>query len=411
MKKLGKTIFVLDIGSTCVRALIGRALPDERVQVRSVFEAAVPNTAMHARPNNAELIAAIQQAASQAMREAEENVTHVWLAVPSTWVELVQSRGEVLIDNGEVRGEHVRAVLENATLPHRSATRQMLHMRNVEARLDGRIISEPYTERRGKHLRVDALLVICAARELQQRLDLVKQAGFIVEGAMLETFAAGTSTLTADERRDGVAVVDLGAHKTAIGVWGEGAVRDVTTIDTGGVSFAEELAMSLRIPLDAAARLQQEAFCACVPHLETHAPIEVPVAEGEVRRATPLAIAQILEPRVSELLNEVAAVLTERGHRDHVKTIVLTGGGAWMQGLRELAQDLFARYGWETRLGLPSDLRLGGELVSQTRYATVVGLLQEAALERSRLTFYLPEDRNRPHQVRAFITRFLNSFF
>lgn len=411
MNRSAQTIFALDIGSTCVRAIVGRALPDERVQVLSVFEVEVPQTAAHTQPAQSELIKAICEAAGQAMSDAEERVQNVWLAVPSNFVEVVEGVGEVFVERGTTRREHVEAALENAELPHLSATRRVIHRRIMRATIDGKPIDEPYIDVAGKHLRMEAQMVICASRELQHRIELVKLAGFRPQGVLLETLAAASATLKPVEIAHGVAMIDLGAKKTSIGVWKDGVLRDVMTIDTGGVSFTEDLAMSLRIPLAAAARVQEESYCACVPHLSTHAPLEIPVDGQEVRRVTPLAIAQILEPRVSELLAEVVSVLQAKGYDKEIRSVVVTGGGAWMRGFRELAEEHFSRYGWETRLGLPQGLSLGGELVSQTRYATLVGLLREASSPHARHTFFLIQEQGVKKQITDALARFFDSFF
>lgn len=411
MSRPAKTLLVLDLGSTGVRALIGRSLPDDRVQVLSIVEENLPANPTHAPPSQADLVAAIQRAAGQAMSQAEERVHDVWLALPSDWVVTEEGVGDIFVDRGDLRLEHVAAALENARLPYVGPTRKVIHQRIVRASLDGRPVEEPYAGRKGKHLRIESQMVICSTRDLAQLLETVKLAGFRPRGVMLETLAAGVATLVAEELNAGVVLVDLGARKTSLGVWRDGGLRDVATIDTGVLSFTEELAMSLRIPMAAAARLQETCSCACLPHLESLGAFDVPLEDGEVRRVTPLAIAQILEPRVSELFAEIAATLRARGHEDAIRGVVLTGGGAWMDGLNHLAEYHFSQHGWNLRLGLPYGLSAGRELVSQTRYATVVGLLREAALDSRTRTFFMTEEEGVRTQLYKVFSRFFDSFF
>lgn len=411
MSRTSETLLVLDLGTTRVRALIGRALSDERVQVLSVAEELLPSNAMHAPPSQAEVVAAIQRATSQAMSHAEEHLQDVWVALPSTWGTLEEGVGEVFVDRGEIRGEHVASAVENACLPFVGPTRKAVHQWILAATIDGRPITAPFPGEKGKHLRLTTQMVICSMRDLSQLLETVKLAGFHPKGVLLETVAAGTGILESQEMNDGVVLVDLGARKTSLGVWKNGVLADLASIDTGGLSFTEELAMSLRIPMDAAARLQETSSCACLSTLASMQPRDIVLEGGEIRRVTPLAVAQILEPRVLELFAEISSTLRARGHQSDVRRVVLTGGGAWMQGLSQLAEEHFVQHGMELRLGLPTGLSAGRELVSQTRYATVVGLLREAARGHRDRTFFRPQDEGVRRQLRKVFARFFDTFF
>lgn len=403
-------IFVLDIGSTCVRALIGKN-DAQGLEVLSIAEAIPARDAMHAASSPQETARAIEQAAERAMMEARVRVQDVWIAMPSNWITLKNGVGETALDQRQMRRSDLARALENARLPYLSTTRKILHQYDVRIRVDGQPVEASAHGVRGERLRVETRMAICPSRVLSQLLDVVKMAGFSPRGVLLETFAAATATLTPEETQDGVLLVELGARKTFLGIWKDGQARDMVTLETGGHSFAEELAATFRIPIADAIRVQESCSCACHPRLESLPSIDISLASGDVRRVAPFSVAQILEPRVLELFSEMQSALDSRaGHQD-IRHVVLTGGGAWMQGLVELAEDYFQDRQWSVRLGLPRGIHAGGEMVSQTRYATVTGLLREASSEHRDRTFYSTEEQGVASQLKKAMAKFFDSFF
>lgn len=403
-------IFVLDIGSTSVRALIGQET-SHGLEVLSIAESTAHNEAMHGAASVKNTADAIQRAANRVMMEARVRVQDAWIAMPSNWVTLHEGVGETHIGNRPLRRQDLASALENARHPHLSPTRKILHQYDVRVHLDGRLVDEAIDGQRGDRLRVETRMAICPTRSLNQLLDMVKMAGLTPRGVLLETFAAANATLLPEETQGATLLMELGARKTSLGVWKHGQVRDILTIETGGHSFAEELAMALRIPMSDAIRVQETCSCACHPNLSSLSPIDIALEGGDVRRVPPIAVAQILEPRVLELFAEIHHALDAHGHLQDIESVVLTGGGVWMQGFNSLAETYFEDLSWDIRLGLPRGISAGGELVSQTRYATVVGLLKEAASEHRARTFYSTEEQGVTSQFKKAVTQFFDKFF
>lgn len=402
---------VLDIGTTNVRALIGRSSAQGRLDVLSVSKSAGDVSAMHAPIQQADCVRAIKNAVGQASAQANVHIHEVWISLPSNWVSMQDGRGEVLLKRGEIRRQDMNAVLENARLPFLSPTRRVLHQCNLQAIVDGRVVQEPYMGERGQRLVANTKLMVCSHQHLKHVVETVKLAGLKPRGILLETLAAASATLHAHEMEEGVLLVELGAHKTSLGFWKDGQVRDVACLETGGLSFSEELASSLRIPMPAAVRLQETCSCICSAHRANESPIDVTLEDGGKRSVTPLAVAQILEPRVLELFSEIREEIQQRGYDQEIRYVVFTGGGVWMQGFQELAENYAIFHPYQIRLGLPRGIASGAELVSQTRYATLVGLLKEAAADQQLRIFYTTEEEGVGTQVKKIVGKFIDNFF
>jgi cell division protein FtsA len=89
---------------------------------------------------------------------------------------------------------------------------------------------------------------------------------------------------------------------------------------------------------------------------------------------------EIVEPRANELLTLIHDELRRSGYAEQIPAgIVLTGGGAHLRGLVELAEHVFSL---PVRVASPHGLYEMNEQVSQPEYATAVGLLLYAARTR-----------------------------
>jgi cell division protein FtsA len=111
--------------------------------------------------------------------------------------------------------------------------------------------------------------------------------------------------------------------------------------------------------------------------------IEVPgVGDRPARKLSRQALADVIEPRVSELFELVQAELRRSGYEELLSSgIVLTGGSAVMRGMAELGEDVFHL---PVRVGMPQYDGALADVVCQPRYATAMGLVMEGATQQRR---------------------------
>ncbi|MEJ2577129.1 MAG: cell division protein FtsA, partial [Gammaproteobacteria bacterium] len=102
--------------------------------------------------------------------------------------------------------------------------------------------------------------------------------------------------------------------------------------------------------------------------------IEVPsIGDRPPRRLSRQTLAEVVEPRYEELLVLIQAELRRSGFEDLVAGgVVLTGGSAKMEGLIELAEEVFHM---PVRLGVPQYVTGLVDVVRNPIHATGVGLL------------------------------------
>ena len=114
--------------------------------------------------------------------------------------------------------------------------------------------------------------------------------------------------------------------------------------------------------------------CALTQLTNNEETIEVPgVGDRPPRRLARQILAEVVQPRYEELFILIQAELRRSGYENLIAAgIVLTGGSSKMEGVIELAEEIFHM---PVRLGIPQFVTGLAENVKNPIYATGVGLL------------------------------------
>jgi cell division protein FtsA len=191
--------------------------------------------------------------------------------------------------------------------------------------------------------------------------------------------AAGRAVLTPEEQELGIALIDLGGGTTDVLVYHEGAPYSTFTIPVGGVDVTRDISTIKSISMEVAEQIKQESACCWEPLLENDDDILVPRMGGQPPLKIPRShIFAIVRPRMEEIFDLVKQKLDCLGlPRPLSGGLVITGGGAAMSGVAELAGEVFRM---PVRIGTPIRFANLGGLIDNYRtpaYATAIGLVLE----------------------------------
>jgi cell division protein FtsA len=211
-----------------------------------------------------------------------------------------------------------------------------------------------------------------AARNLRKA---VARAGYEVAQLVLTPLAAGLSVLTGEEREVGAAVVSIGGRTTEIAIFHEGKIRHVAIVPCGGVSFTNDLVKGLGIPYAEAERVKERHGVATIQMVDPEQSIEVPGPAPGARKHMPRELlAHIIEQRMDEVLTLVLHEIDRAGYAHRLGGgVVLTGGGASLEGTLDVAQSIFSM---PVRCGAPGAGLTGlADSVRRPKFATAAGLM------------------------------------
>ena len=149
--------------------------------------------------------------------------------------------------------------------------------------------------------------------------------------------------MTQDEKELGVALVDIGGGTTDIAIFERGSLWHTAVVAVGGDHFTNDIAVGLRTPIPDAEKLKRKCGCALSSMVDEDETMEVASVGGRKPRVMARRIlSEILQPRAEEIFHLVWDEIRRAGYEKSLNSgIVLTGGGAILDGMPEIAEQIF----------------------------------------------------------------------
>lgn len=376
-----RLIVGLDIGTSKVLAIVGEVNPTGEVEIVGVGHHPSRGMKKGVVVNIESTVQSIQRAVEEAELMAGCQIHSVYAGIAGSHINSFNSHGIVAIKDKEVGAGDVDRVIEAARALAIPADQRLLHILPQEFIIDKQEgIREPIGMS-GVRLEAKVHIVTGAVSAAQNIIKCVRRCGLEVDDIILEQLASSMSALTDDEKDLGVCLVDIGGGTTDISVFTEGAIRHTAVIPIAGDQVTNDIAVALRTPTQYAEDIKKKFGCALTQLAHRDETIEVPsVGDRPPRKLSRQTLAEVVEPRIEELYGLVQAELRRSGFEDMVGSgIVLTGGSAKMEGMIDLAEEVFHM---PVRLGVPQYVGGLRGVVQNPIYATGVGLVLYGAKNR-----------------------------
>ncbi len=374
-KKSEKNLIVgLDIGTSKVVAIVGEVNAAEGVEIIGIGSHPSRGLKKGVVVNIDSTVQSIQRAVEEAELMAGCQINSVFAGIAGSHIRSLNSHGIVAIRDKEVATSDVDRVIDAARAVAIPADQKILHILPQEFIIDHQEgIREP-VGMAGVRLEAKVHMVTGAVSAAQNIIKCVRRCGLEVDDIILEQLASSHSVLTDDEKELGVCLVDMGGGTTDIAVFTDGAIRHTAVIPIAGDQVTNDIAVALRTPTQHAEEIKIKYACALAELASPDETIEVPsVGERPPRRLARQTLAEVVGPRYEELFSLIQSELRRSGFEDLIAAgIVLTGGCAKMEGVVDLAEEIFHM---PVRLGNPQYVSGLSEVVHNPIYSTGVGLL------------------------------------
>lgn len=370
-----KMIVGLDIGTSKVVAIVGAITDEGELEIVGIGSHPSRGLKKGVVVNIESTVQSIQRAVEEAELMAGCQIHSVYAGIAGSHIRSLNSHGIVAIRDREVYPLDLERVIDAAQAVAIPADQKVLHILPQEYVIDTQEgIKEPLGMS-GVRLEAKVHLVTCAVNASQNIEKCIRRCGLEVEDIILEQLASSYSVLTEDERELGVCLVDLGGGTTDIAIFTEGSIRHTGVIPIAGDQVTNDIAMALRTPTQNAEEIKIKYACALTQLAGADETIKVPsVGDRPSRDLSRQALAEVVEPRYDELFTLIQAELRRSGYEDLIAAgIVLTGGTSKMEGVVELAEEIFHI---PVRIGSPQDVKGLTDIVRNPIYSTGVGLLQ-----------------------------------
>lgn len=374
----------LDIGTTKIVAMIGKKNEYGKLEILGVGKSKSLGVHRGVVNNITQTIQSIQQAVTEAENDSGYRINDVVVGIAGQHIRSIQHSDYISRPNAEeVIGDAdidalIGQVHKLAMLPGE----EIIHVLPQEFKIDGQAeIKEPIGMYGGR-LESSFHVVVGQAASIRNLGRCVKSAGLELSGLTLEPLASADAVLSQEEKEAGVALIDIGGGTTDLAIFKDGIIRHTAVIPFGGNVITEDIKEGCSI-IEKQAELLKTRFGSAWPgENKDNEIVSIPGLRGREPKEISLKnLSKIIHARVVEIIEQVYAEIKLYGHEDPKKKliagIVLTGGGAQLQHIKQLVEYIT---GMDTRIGYPNEHLAGdsNEELSSPLYATAVGLVMNS---------------------------------
>ena len=377
---MSEIIVGLDVGTSVVRVAIGEMADDGKIEIIGLSHKKSQGLRNGAIVNLEAASAIIKEAVDAAEQNAGFEVESCVAAIGGPQIECLNSRGQAAVskrgkENGEITRADVDRVIENASSVPIAPDKQILHVIPKSYTVDqvGGILDP--INMMGVRLETEIHMVAASKTAVQNARDCVIRAGYDLDRIMQKTLAAAQAVVHQDEMDLGSILIDLGAGTTDVLVLYKGAPLTSFSLKNCGYYVTNDIAIVKGISPAAAEEIKVNDGCCFMDILDDPREVKIPGVGGRPPELTDQKeICEIIQPRMEEIFMTVRSEIVRKTDLTRLSgNIILTGGGAQMEGVLELAMDVFGTKA--VRLGIPENLGGIEEDYRKPEWATAIGLV------------------------------------
>ncbi|MBI5682544.1 MAG: cell division protein FtsA [Deltaproteobacteria bacterium] len=373
MGKKDNLVVGLDIGTTKICTIVGE-IKEEGIEIICIGSHPSRGLRKGVVVNIESTVQSIKKAVEEAELMAGCSINTVYTGIAGGHIKGFNSHGVIAVKDKEVTKPDIDRVIDAAKAVAIPPDREVIHILPQEYIVDEQDgILDPLGMS-GVRLEVKIHIVTAAVTSAQNIIKSANKAGLDVADIILQQIASSEAVLAPDEKDLGVALIDVGGGTTDIAIYHSGTIKHTGVISLGGNQVTGDIAVGLRTPISEAEKIKKKYGCAMTSMVGRDEMIDVPSVGGrQARTVSRQILSEIIEPRMEELFQLVCAEIGSSGYDNMTASgIVLTGGTASMDGIVELAEQVF---NMPVRRGLPTGIGGLVDVVRSPMYSTGVGLV------------------------------------
>ena len=373
-----KIIVGLDIGTTKICAIVGKRNEFGKINILGIGKSHSDGVSRGVVVNIEKTVQAIREAISEAEKQSGIKIEVVHVGIAGEHVRSMQHKGIITLNNPdfEITHDDVYRLHEDMFKIATQPGTEIIHVLPQEYSVDAQTgIIDP-VGMSGVRLEGNFHIVTGQTTAANNIYKCVVRAGLEVAELILEPLASSAAVLTGEEKEAGVCLVDIGGGTTDIAVFENNIIRHTAVIPFGGNIVTEDIKQGCKVMKKYAEMLKVQHGSALAEAVTEDLVISIPgPREGAAKEIHKSMLARVIQSRIEEILEFVAAEIKNSGYEDKlVAGIVVTGGGAQLQHMKQAVEYVT---GIDTRIGLPGEHLASGmvEEVNFPMYATGTGLV------------------------------------
>jgi len=361
-------------------------------------------------------IKSIESAVKEAEGQAEIEIDSAYVGLTGDHITGINCTGNISISSGDYRNpggerisqKHIDKVLEHSRAINLSPERKILHTLSKEFKVDERPGIKNPIGLSGNRLEANVHLVTIARNIENDLKTCIEECGLDIDGFILEPLASSASVLDINEKKLGSILIDIGGGTSDIIIFNNNSIIHTGAIPFGGDNLTKDIAYGLNTSLENAEILKCKNGIAKESLADDQKIIKIFGTNGrEDKEISEKYLATIIQPRVNEIFNLVKTEVERSDYNgDFTFGIILTGGGASLNGIIDIAQEIF---NMPVKIGIPDTINGKAEIINNPRYATGIGIIKYVIENKEMLNEQF-EVNNNNSSINTFINKIKNVF-
>jgi len=372
----------IDIGTTKIVALTGYINENGELSVLGKGHAPSMGISRGEVINIESSVQAIKIAVKKAEEEAGFFCKKVVVGIAGKHIHSTQNRGYINREDKDssITKEEIELLKKENRHVNLESDEEIIHAIPQTFRIDNEHEVTDPIGMTGRRIEANFHVVIGKGTAIKYIRTAIHRAGLEVEDLTLEPIASAASTLTDEEKKVGVALIDIGGGTTDIAIYHNGIVQFTEVIPFGGNAITKDISSGCQILDDLAERVKVEYGNTIQDYAKDNEIVSLPGINGRPPKEISLKhLSGIIQARMEEIIDSALFVIKTSGFAQKLGAgIVVTGGGSLLKNLPQL---LSYKIGIESKIGTPINYidYKNKKDFNNPIYATAVGLLMRSS--------------------------------
>ena len=328
---IGDIIVGVDIGTTKVATVIGEVNNFEQIETICNTSYKCSGLKKGKIINEDEISLSLAKTIKDAEDETNLKINSAYVTIPGKYVTIVQNSITKEVKD-KYSGISIRDVqsaimqVKDIEIPEGKTLIDIVPDKIVLE--NGTVVADPVGSL-SSSFTMSAQVILADKDYVRQLNSIFKKAGLEIDGIVPIALAERNLVLDSNELHDNIAIIDVGAENTDIGVFENSSFIYTNSIPLGGENITNDIAVVLNITEEEADKLKRQYGLALKSFIDNDNDIILNTCKdnnkNKIIKSSELI--EIIEARIEEMFSIINKDLTNQGVKPRINNIILTGQG------------------------------------------------------------------------------------
>jgi cell division protein FtsA len=399
----------IDIGNSKISSIVCDTKIDGSKKVLSFVSNPIAHVNKNILTNLVSIKDEIQKTISEAAKESQTDIKSINLNLPAIESSSIFTESEINVSGKMISDLHLKKAINQSDILEAIENYDVIQKFISSYELDNKFFSNSPIGTFGDNLKLNFYKFAVKKNYINTLSSLFKNLKIHIENYVPAPLSSSLATLNSDDKLLGAICIDLGASSSSIALFENEKLIFMDAINVGGKNITNDIARGVSTNIENAERLKTLYGSVLSSPSDEYELIEIPMSNElskfkQINRST---INSIIKPRTEETLELVWQKLKEYNfHRKQIKNLILTGGGAMLEGIVEYAQVIFDS---NVRIGMPLSIKGLDKKFINPQFSQTIGTILFNKSDYD-IEFLRNEEKNKNNTVLSHFFSWLDQY-